>query len=179
MDLSIVHYINHLWEGTIVDTLSLIISLKLFLALLWVVVVVLVTWKCKKNRKIVLLAFLFSILLFFVIWEWWFKMSFPYIRWLRLRPYLAHPDLIHPIGNLYTDTSFPSSHMANVLALFTVVVCFIPRVWPIALWFAVMMAFSRMHNGMHYPTDVIVGALRGILYGLVAVWLAKKIIRKI
>ncbi|HCB51180.1 TPA: hypothetical protein DEP21_01160 [Patescibacteria group bacterium] len=28
------------------------------------------------------------------------------------------------------------------------------------------MAFSRMHNGMHYPSDVIVGSVLGILYGL-------------
>jgi membrane-associated phospholipid phosphatase len=31
------------------------------------------------------------------------------------------------------------------------------------------MAFSRVHNGMHYPSDVLAGSLLGVGYGLLAV----------
>jgi membrane-associated phospholipid phosphatase len=41
-----------------------------------------------------------------------------------------------------------------------------------------LMAFSRMHNGMHYPSDVLMGSLLGIGYWLLSVWIAKKIMKK-
>jgi membrane-associated phospholipid phosphatase len=63
--------------------------------------------------------------------------------------------------------------MANILALFTVAILFIPGMRPIALVFALLMAFSRMHNGMHYPSDMLVGAVLGMVYGLIGFWLAK------
>ena len=37
------------------------------------------------------------------------------------------------------------------------------------------MCFARLHNGMHYPTDVLTGSLLGLGYGLLAVRLAPKI----
>jgi membrane-associated phospholipid phosphatase len=33
------------------------------------------------------------------------------------------------------------------------------------------MAFSRIHNGMHYLTDVLAGGILGFFYGLAAVYL--------
>jgi len=71
------------------------------------------------------------------------------------RPYVAHTESITSIGTSFADTSFPSNHMASTLTMLTVIVFFIPGVWPFALVFALMMAFSRMHNGMHYPSDVL------------------------
>jgi membrane-associated phospholipid phosphatase len=54
--------------------------------------------------------------------------------------------------------------MANICAMMTVMIFFIPGAWPIALLFVLLMAFSRMHNGMHYPSDVLMGSLLGIGY---------------
>ncbi|HBP00652.1 MAG TPA: hypothetical protein DD454_00320 [Candidatus Moranbacteria bacterium] len=37
--------------------------------------------------------------------------------------------------------------------------------------FSVLMGFSRIHNGMHYPSDVIMGAVLGAAYGLVSIFI--------
>jgi len=37
------------------------------------------------------------------------------------------------------------------------------------LIFVLLMATARMRNGMHYPSDVLAGAVLGIVYGVAAV----------
>jgi membrane-associated phospholipid phosphatase len=71
------------------------------------------------------------------------------------RPYVAHPDTITPVGKLYADTSFPSDHVASTVMILTIIVCLFPAFWPFAIVFALMIMFSRIHNGMHYPLDVL------------------------
>ncbi len=36
------------------------------------------------------------------------------------------------------------------------------------------MALSRLHNGMHYPTDILGGIVLGLIYGVIAIILSKK-----
>ena len=48
-----------------------------------------------------------------------------------------------------------------------------------AFIFAGLVAFSRIYVHVHYPTDVIFGALLGIVYGVIAIFLCKWIINKI
>lgn len=81
------------------------------------------------------------------------------ISGIRLRPYIAYKDLITPIGNHLSDSSFPSSHMAGTLMILTILIRLIPTSRPIAIIIALLMAFSRIHNGMHYTTDVVAGII--------------------
>ncbi len=65
--------------------------------------------------------------------------------------------------------SFPSAHSATSFAVSTALffVCqwlFIPT-----LILALLIAFSRIYIMVHYPTDVIVGAVLGVICGIVAV----------
>ncbi len=71
--------------------------------------------------------------------------------------------------------SFPSGHSATSFAvstalLFTCQYLFVP-----ALILAALIAFSRLYLTVHYPTDVIVGALLGVLCGIAAVPVASSI----
>ena len=50
---------------------------------------------------------------------------------------------------------------------------FFPQAKLILIPFAVVIAYSRVYNGVHYPSDVLAGALAGVLIGLAIAYLAK------
>jgi undecaprenyl-diphosphatase len=62
--------------------------------------------------------------------------------------------------------------MSSTVSILTVFVYFYKKywiVWTSAILFALLMAFARIHNGMHYPTDVLAGTALGIVYGIIAI----------
>lgn len=72
--------------------------------------------------------------------------------------------------------SFPSGHSAASMSVITVLVSEF-RSHKIAviilIAFAVLVAFSRVYVGVHYPLDVIVGATVGIISGVVVLKVLK------
>ncbi len=58
------------------------------------------------------------------------------------------------------STSFPSGHSASAFAFASGVADILPATVPLQLC-AALVAYSRVHTGVHYPADVIVGALIG------------------
>ena len=97
---------------------------------------------------------------------------------MRVRPYLAHPGEIVPVGHLFTDSSFPSSHAASTAAIVTVLVHRYRRFTALGVGFALIMCLSRVHNGMHYPTDVLTGSVLGFGYGLAAIRIVAEVVRR-
>lgn len=81
---------------------------------------------------------------------------------LRVRPYDAVIGLHALIGPL-RDSSFPSGHTTSAIAAGFVMLKGTPRYLGISAFvLAVLIAFSRLYLGVHYPTDVLVGALIGL-----------------
>ena len=70
--------------------------------------------------------------------------------------------------------SFPSSHVANLFALSTVIAMF-HRGWGVFLFFiAALVAWSRIYVGAHWPSDVPPSMGIGILLGWLAVSAARR-----
>ena len=70
---------------------------------------------------------------------------------------LGYEPLIPPVG----DPSFPSGHTAVSFAAATAIYA-IDKKWGIAAYvFAVVMGFSRLYLGVHFPLDVLGGAVVG------------------
>lgn len=85
----------------------------------------------------------------------------------------ARPDLElvpsdrHPVKSTSTF-SFPSGHTASAFAFTTGIAPEFPRLAAGLHTVAVAMGYSRVHAGMHYPSDVIAGAAAGTAAGLVS-----------
>lgn len=65
--------------------------------------------------------------------------------------------------------SFPSGHAMTSFAIAVSVGCFYPQLQPCLLAVAALIAISRIIVGMHFLTDVIVGALLGAFLGYLSV----------
>lgn len=64
------------------------------------------------------------------------------------------------------SASFPSGHSASGFAFATAVGHQVPMLsFPLGM-LAAAVAYSRVHSGVHYPGDVIVGSLTGVVVGL-------------
>jgi undecaprenyl-diphosphatase len=73
--------------------------------------------------------------------------------------------------------SMPSSHSANCFAVAMVFLVFYR--W--TLWFTLpigtLVALSRVYNGVHYPSDVVTGAILGAGTAVAVLWIADRVWR--
>lgn len=178
MELQIVTFFNHFGHGTFLDKFTYATSDLLFVVGVWVLVAILVLIFNPENSKWLLLGLLIAALCYFVINDFIVKPTIANF-YFRERPYLAYPNLIYSLKEPWTDSSFYSGHMASSAAL-VAIVCYFYRlrwVWIASIAFLILMAFDRLHNGMHYPSDIFVGTLVGFLYGLLTIWIINQIRR--
>ncbi|OYD07803.1 phosphatase PAP2 family protein [Paludifilum halophilum] len=83
--------------------------------------------------------------------------------WHRVRPYLQLTHL-HTFSGPLKDYSFPSGHTTAAFSLGTIFILNASWTLPLILPFAVGVGLSRIYLGLHYPTDVAVGAWLGFLF---------------
>ena len=111
----------------------------------------------------------------------------------RPRPFIALPDVNQPESTtknplahvprmerwqsdfgsppgLPNHNSFPSSHAANWFAATMICFVFYRRSWRFMLPLACLVSFSRIYNGVHYPSDVLAGAILGAGYAAAGLW---------
>jgi undecaprenyl-diphosphatase len=74
-----------------------------------------------------------------------------------------HRPHLHHLVALPHSHSFPSGHTTTSFACATVLSALVPRLRVPALLLAVAIGYSRLYVGVHYPLDVIGGAVLGTL----------------
>ena len=88
---------------------------------------------------------------------------------VRERPFISFP-VIHCGTPPLDRYSFPSGHTLHAVCFTTVLALTLPALALVVLPFTLAVAASRVVLGLHYPSDVLAGALVGGVIGVV--WVA-------
>ena len=93
-------------------------------------------------------------------------------RFRRVRPFVNREARV--VGIRPPDHSFPSGHTASSFAAATALAFYYPKAAPLAYTVATGVGLSRVHLGVHFPSDAAVGGVIGIGIGTFSAWLFKK-----
>lgn len=158
MELSILYAINEL-HNTVLDKIMTVITTLGDAGIIWIVIaiVLLLNKKTRKCGFLIAVSLLLGIIFGNII-----------LKNLIARPRPFSIDgTIELLIKAPKDYSFPSGH---TLASFeaAVIIFLHNKKWGIpALVLATLIAFSRMYLFVHYPTDIIAGAILGTLISMI------------
>ncbi len=168
------------FNSHIADELMLLISSKLGWIPLYLFLLYKIIIDYKNKTWLILLAFGLAILLADQSSVHLFKNTFK-----RLRPCYVDElnGLLHMVKYCGGKYGFVSSHAANSFSVATLVILFLKDkhkwIWPLMIFYATIIIYSRVYLGVHYPSDVIFGSILGILIGVFCFWLYVKIDKQV
>ena len=168
LDTSLFLFFNVTLGNPVTDVIMPVITSDWLLRILYAVAVILLLIFGKARLRWVVV---FSILALAVTDQITASLLKPMIGRLRPCHVLENINLLVGCGG---GKSMPSSHAANAFAqavLFSVI--YRRWIWLLTIA-ATLIALSRVFVGVHYPFDIVVGAMIGSAIGLVAAWSARK-----
>lgn len=96
----------------------------------------------------------------------------------RMRPaYALAPGAVRWIAPAANVGSLPSLHASNFFAMALVATASWPWLWPLFYVVASGVAWSRVYVGVHWPGDIVVGALWGTLCAALSLPTARALTR--
>lgn len=165
-DITSLNWLNHHLIPHSIKVLRIISYTTTYISVA-LVLMVLITSIVKKSKSIYKQFFvLASVLILVAIISQGLK-TFIY----RERPFTTHP-FIEKLSE-GGDSSFPSGHTMEAFAVAAVLSLLFSKkkiVIPVYLW-AMLVAYSRMALGVHYPSDVLAGVIIGTFIGLSVLWI--------
>ena len=164
LDLYWFSYI-HTFVGRSAGLDQLGIFLAAYSEYVWAVILILVLFWPKraraKNRVVVVVSVVAGLFARLVV-KGLIVLAYP-----RPRPFVVlssvHPLISSPLAENYQ--SFPSGHAIFFFAVATVIFSFEPKWGTLALIAAVLMGIARVYVGVHWPSDILAGALLGSMTG--------------
>jgi len=171
VDRTLFHFINGTLSNSIFNVIMPIITnqdvwaIPIFLLVLGLLI------KGGKKGRITVAILIFAIITTDAIAAQLIK---PLIG--RLRPSYALTDSINLLVSKGGKYSFVSNHAANMFCAATVLTYFFPN-WKNVLYaLALIVAFSRVYVGVHYPGDIIFGGVFGfgIAWMFISLWVIVK-----
>ena len=172
MEIQILNWLQSL-HTPILDKIMQLLTHLGDMGIIWIIltIVMLLIPKTRKSGVIMAAALIVDVILCNVILKNLIA---------RVRPYDVN-TAVQVLVVKPKDFSFPSGHAGSSFAAAVAVFCTMKGSrgrWAV-LAFAFLMAFTRLYVGIHYPTDVICGALTGALCGASAAWIIRKFRKKI
>jgi undecaprenyl-diphosphatase len=89
----------------------------------------------------------------------------------RLRPYEVSSEVMRLIPPPLTLHAFPSGHTAVAFACAAALTLGSPAWGMVALVLAAVVGVARVFAGVHYPSDIVAGAILGILCAIFVRWI--------
>jgi len=158
MDLYLFNLINQFalkWAW--LDVLAIILA-EFFPYLLIIALAIFLLKDYRKYSKIVIEALVAAFFARFAL------VSF--IRWVLPR---ARPFLNNNVNLLFEHqgSSFPSGHAAFFFALSTIIYFYNKKIGALFFLTSILIVLARIFSGIHWPSDILAGAIVGIISGLV------------
>jgi len=134
----------------------LLLSLLLFLAVGF-----------RKYWKMIIQAFISAVLARLVI------VSFIRLLWSRSRPFIENN--VNLLIDYPVKPSFPSGHAAFYFALSTIIFLYNKKIGILFFIASFLICLTRIFVGIHWPSDILAGAIIGILSALLIKKASEKI----
>ena len=179
LDKKLFLFINNGISNSFFDFTMPWIRDKYFWIPLYIIFILLIIYYFRKTSAIVILTSLAAVGISDFMSSGIFKPMFH-----RLRP-CQSPELASYIHNIIaggSGFSFVSSHAANhfAIAIFLGLIFNKKIKWllPVLLFWAAVICFAQVYVAYHYPADVVVGAMVGIIPGIIAARILKSWLKK-
>jgi len=132
----------------------------------WILLIVLF-WL--KNKKKISLHLLYAFILD--------TASILLLKFIFLRP---RPSEVFNLGiDIEIGPSFPSGHTERAFSGAFVLSNYYKKYRILFYSLSILIAFSRIYIGLHFPLDTLIGAINGILFGAISLLIPTKRIEKI
>lgn len=164
MNNSIFYFFYNLSNNSFFSYLALLFSYRL----IYLVIFLIIVWALFKKGEKVKFFFMFTLT---GIISWLFAHS------LKLIFHTQRPFVDNALTPLFYEPgfSFPSEHVAVIMAFSFVVYSLNKKLGIVFIIFSILIGISRMIIGVHYPIDVIGGIIVGYITALLIIKIFKKI----
>lgn len=172
LDTKLFLIINHLPHNLIFDGLMLFFTFLGWGGIIWLAAGFILSFKKKKRANVIYLIF-FGISMILIV-DLFLK---PFVG--RQRPFILRNDVFIPGRLLTNGFSFPSGHAFSAFAFIPLLSFWGKKLKKPLFILALLIAFSRVYLGRHYPLDVFAGGVLGYIYGLGGKFLWQRIFKNV
>ena len=137
----------------------------------WLALTIFLLWKYRLKGIVFVMIIILAVGLSDIIA---YRIIKPWVSRVRPCNVIEGVHLLAPKRNTW---SFPSNHAANFFALATMLTFLFNKYKYIFYIIAVLVAYSRVAVGVHYPFDILAGALLGFLIAKLIIFLFENYVK--